>query len=367
MAFEWLQEGAQARRAPEPGAEVVATAGEPVRVTLRERRGEWARVRLQRQEGWVHLPSAVSTEPPLGRDPLPPGPLPGRAPEPEVLEQALEGLPGADEGSLGPFLFYTDVEAPELLRFLGAVATRVEGAYGRRTGLLPRDQPRAAVVLYSREEAYRDFQQSDARLAGLDASGHAGSGVVAFYRQGRSAEELGGTLVHELTHLLNRRAIGPALPLWLDEGLSEDLGLARLSPDGVLEPGSWSGAPRAQGSRQLYSGGQAAVLLLRDRAQQGTLLPLRRLTTTDGTDFTGSRRSDLYAQSALFVRFLMDGDPALEPRFRDFLQGVAAGGSAGSEALGRALDRPWAELDQDFRAWVLAEAARVETGAGGSP
>jgi hypothetical protein len=234
-----------------------------------------------------------------------------------VLARARSRLSGAETaGRLGPYALYTDVERSARLDRLDRIASEVEGAYRGRYGRRPLGEPAEAVVLFAREKDYRAFQNESARLSGLAASGHSGHGLVALYDGGRPGEELASTLVHELAHLLNRRAVGPILPSWLDEGIADDLAQSRIDARGRIEPGTLGGVTVRASRRVEMYGARAALEQLARGVEAGRLRPLPELLSLEWERFVG-RGSDLhYAQSSFFVRYLLDGEGgALAPGF----------------------------------------------------
>jgi hypothetical protein len=167
------------------------------------------------------------------------------------------------------------------------------------------------------------------------------------------------TLVHELTHLANRRALGPALPPWLDEGLADDLATASIGAGGGLDPTALGGSVERAGSGVTYHGPRADLRRLSALAEAGDLPSLSRLTALDWEGFVLPARRDVhYPLAGFFVRFLLAGEGgALREPFRDFLASVAAGESADGPALIRRLDRSWDSLQWSFELWLLGEAA----------
>ena len=85
------------------------------------------------------------------------------------------------------------------------VATAIEGAYRERTTLTPVGAAAEAIILFAERADYDAFTEGEARLAGLRPAGHTSRGLVALAAGERSASDVAATLVHELTHLLNRR------------------------------------------------------------------------------------------------------------------------------------------------------------------
>ena len=166
---------------------------------------------------------------------------------------------------------------------------------------------------------------------------------------------MASTFVHELVHLLNRRALGPALPPWLDEGMADDLSYSRIDEKGELSPARLGGSAVDMGSVTIWKGGQAAALELRRAMLQERSVPLEGLLSLEWTSFVDPRQRLHYPQSALFIRYLVESEGSLKRGFRSFLEGIAAGGPVTPDALLHHLERDWEELDNGFRSWVLEE------------
>lgn len=365
----WLAPGEPLRARPRAGSEVVIEADAFTEVPVLERSGRWLRVRFAGREGWVLPPERAPGEPPLGRDPAPPRPLPPQAPDPALLAAARALLAGGGTaGRLGPYDLYSDA-APDLVDHLARVAAAVDLAYAERYRQAPVGAPAEAVVLFADEADYRAFQQGEERLAALPSGGHASRGVVAIWAGDRRREEVASTLIHELTHLANRRALGPALPPWLDEGLAEDLAGAAIGPGGEIDPGGLGGAVERAGSNVTYHGARAALRQIAELAGSNELPALSRLVALDWDGFVRPARRDVhYPLAGFFVRFLLTGEGgALRQPFRDFLAAVAAGEPPDGEALLGRLGRSWDSLQWSFELWLRGEAA-AEAGwvAGGA-
>lgn len=362
----WVEPGSVLRREPSHQAPVIAEIEVYANVQKFEQRGDWYRIWRQGQTGWVHLEGYAARqargEPPLGNEPEAPRPLEPRPPDEERLAAATEYLAGGGrQETLGPYRLYTDSDDEKLLLFLDALAAQVEDLYTERYRLRPLGEAQAAIVLYQREGAYRMLQARSADLVGLNAAGHATSGLAAFYIGRRQRAEIAGTLIHELVHLLNRRALGPALPPWLDEGLADDLALSAIGADGRIDPSVLSSERQRQGTRVTHHGGTAALLQLRDRLRHGRLLPLQELTELDWRSFVKrSRQRSLYAHSTFWIRFLLSAeDGRYRAAFQGYLAGIASGASASGETLRRHLDREWSALDAAFRAWIEFKAVKI--------
>jgi hypothetical protein len=352
----WVNVGTPLRSDADARAPVVETVSEVARLPVLERTGDWYRVLRRDRIVWVRLPAyGEGGEPPLGSEPVAPKPLPGRPPDPEMLEMAVDLLP-ANTGptQLGEYQFFTDVEDEALVEVLGGVARDVERAYAGRYGVVPIDRPREAIVLFDRERDYRSLQNRHDRLVGLPAVGLVSRGVVAVYVGTRGRQEVAATLVHELAHLLNRRALGPALPPWLDEGLADDLSYSRIDVSGELLPGELAGSTVDLGSITIWKGGRAAALELQRALMADRSVPLQDLVLLDWRAFVDPERRLHYPQSGLFVRYLIDSKSGLGRGFHAFLAGVAAGESVAPDALLAHLGRSWADLEIGFGDWALA-------------
>ncbi len=173
-------------------------------------------------------------------------------------------------------------------------------------------------------------------------------------------------MVHELTHLMNRRALGPALPAWLEEGLADDLAHSEIDPQGKLEPSRLGGLSLRRWDGWEWRGARASAISLRRALDAGRMRPLAELLALDWREFVaadGERTS--YPQAAFWVRFLLS-DPNLAPAFRGYLREVAAGGSAAPEALRARLGADWATLDERFARWIRVHLHDVTGSRSGS-
>jgi len=250
---------------------------------------------------------------------------------------------------VGPYALLTDVDELALLLQLDRVARGLEDVYRRRYGVTPIGEPVEAIALFRQKATYEAYLE---RTGGLRAeTGHVAGGVVALYREGRLPEDVRATLVHELVHLLDRRALGPALPPWIDEGLADDLGQSRVDADGNVVPGSLSESTLHAGIFYEVHGGQAAQRLLRHALASGEYVPIDRLLALDDVQFHAlAPRALAYSEASFLVRFLLAGEHA--PRFRAFLAALAAGGDPTAPALETALGVPLSTIDEQMRAWL---------------
>ncbi len=372
-----VRAGTVIRRAPNAKAPRVTVLSEAADLPRISHQGAWVQVRWQAITGWVYLAGqsgGESGQPLLGSAPEPTHPVPARLPEPGRLARARTLLgatnpaksdPKAKKGTaidksgarLGPYALVTDVSSPDRIAFLDRVAGQIEAAYRERYGRTPIGAPAETVLLFANEGAYRVYQDAEGALAGAEASGHSGYGLVAIWDGGRPTREIAETLVHEFVHLLNRRAIGPQLPPWLDEGIADDLAHSRLGDEGTLDPASLGGTSFRAGARIQYFGARAALRQLVEAQGEGTAPTLPELLAMPWETFVGAEADLHYAQASFFVRYLLSGEAgALAPGFRAFLTAIAEGGEPSAAALERALGKSWLELETGFRAWVVASS-----------
>jgi len=307
----------------------------------------------------VREPEATGGPPPLGRAPEPVRPVPARPASSERVARVerILGEQGA-RSALGPYELLHDVRSTAPIGRWSELAAALDASYTRRYGVAPIGRAAETVAVFAREADYRALQEADERLAGLDASGHASAGLAALWTDGRSLAESESTLVHELGHFLQRRALGPALPPWLDEGLAEDLAQTPFVA-GELRFGGLRVDLERDGVRIVVRGGLAALDEVDRAAIEGRLPSLERLMALDWREFVGARAKLHYGEALWFVRFLLDDDaPARSAAFRGYLAGVARGESADGERLLRALGGDGPALDAEFRSWLRGERQR---------
>ena len=340
---------------PRPGAPAVLTPTRIAVLKVLDRRPGWIQVQYGDVVGWVPGRDWIGPEPPLGSAPDPVRPVTGRGPDAQRLGLARARLsPPEIIGRAGPYLLYTDLRDPGRLSFYDRVATALDSAYRNRYGVSPIGDPAEAVVLFTRESDYRGFLTQATSVAELPASGHTGHGIVSLFDGRRPDAEVASTLVHELSHLLNRRAIGPALPSWLEEGIADDLSLSRIDRSGRLVPGTLGGVTVRAGRRIEMHGARASLQALIQAAGAGRLRPLPQLLALDWDEFVRQDGALNYAQSSFFIRYLLEGEQgALAPGFRAFLREVSNGAPPEPEALRQKLGRTWPMLEAGFRLWIL--------------
>ncbi len=364
-----LGAGSVLRALPDPREAIIASVDTAVELPVVERRGDWVRVRLGSLKGWFYTGSGTLPERPLV-DPPPPG-EPEEAPVDIADLQAVEE-PGADrrrrvhellgeagrEVALGPFAMLTDLPAEVRLGRIPVVAERLHESFRERYGMEPGVGPAGTVVLFRTEEAYRRFEAEDVAVAELGLDGHASSDLAALFLGDRTPEEVQPLLIHELTHLLNRRVFTTTPPPWLEEGMANDLAYSQADREGRLVAGTVGG--RATESRRVVrlSGPNAALSRLAKAAGQARLTPLAELTDYSWSEFQRPEGRPLrYAESAFFLRYLLDADRGRHAgTARTWIAQVARRGTAAAPELADALGVPWAELDAGYAAWLRTQS-----------
>ena len=364
----WILAGLELKANPGPDAATVHTFDQLARAGKIENRGDWYHVDHRGRVGWVLLEGYdEEAETPYGEAPEPPRPVAARPPDEERLASVRRYLRGRERVlTLGPYALYTDCKDDDLLSHLGAVAGQLEALYVERYARAPVGAAAETVVLFQSDIAYRLVQHGTERLAGLRSAGHNSEGIAVLYVGGRSRDDVIATMIHELAHFLNRRAVGPQLPPWLDEGLADDLAAMRVDAGGRIHPGQLGGELRqTAGGRDAgrwHAGGAVAALLrLRDAARAGELPSLPDLIATEWEDFVRPPEAQLhYAAAAFWVRYLLEGDEGRHSAgFRAFLAAVANGAPPDAANLQASLVEPWDALGIGFRAWIDQRAAAV--------
>lgn len=322
-----LEAGARLRQRPDRSATLLEVLAESAELPILDRRGPWVKVRYGTWLAWV-VPGGE--RPAAGRL------LPARsAPDEARLLRARDLLGTPPEPSaLAEFTLYTDVADEALLRRLGRVAAELPTTYRERYGLEPGPQTGATVVLFASEASYRRFEEADPQLSTSETGGYTSNGLSILFVGERSPEETVQILVHELTHLLNRGALGSATPTWLEEGMAEDLAFSRVEADGKIQVGSLGGfstaglkdlGPAGVLHRSESGGARRALVALLAAWNEPVRPSLAALPTLPRQRFMdASARALHYAQSAFLIRYLLDGGSReLERGFLSYLDEVA--------------------------------------------
>ena len=309
----------------------------------------------------------------------------------ERLADARTSMRGLGRAArIGPWTALTDAPAKDL-EPLARVATHLAEGFTERYGLKVEPPGEQAIALFTHLKDYRAFLESggypnamQTRVGAVDVSArsHVEGGIVASsLRDGPKLARI--HLVHELTHLLQRRALPGPLPRWLSEGMAEDLAWCRVDETGRLQLGSIQGLFFMKGGVQIDVDSQGPSAALDDYVYSlhasGEGPSVRVLLETDdahlgpvqGGFLRGVSRQAATA-SALLVRFLLDGERDLAApypssgeakcgpradRFRGFLASVSAGGPSGADAFYAAMRTDAHSLQRIFDAWVLTRVA----------
>jgi hypothetical protein len=371
-----LEVGMRLREQPDPRSLQLVTVDSATDVELLERDGDWMMVRFGAWRGWVHP-----------NEPRPPAPLvvdrpvadslvatdPDRRHRARLLEAAeILGLP-PEPVEFGSFRLLTDVDDERLLDRLRGIALTLADLYWGRFSLEPGAAPHGDIVLFRDEADYRTFEGVDSEVASLAVAGHSiGSLAVTFVSQ-RSADETAVIWVHELTHLLNRKALGAVLPPWLEEGLANDLSFSRIDRMGRVEPGTLGGEIDAvripvqtgRGPSTFYSftisGATAALLGLAEAQRRQQAPRLVRLTHLDRRRFFAPEEREMnYSTAGWAVRFLLDADAELTGHFHAYLERLGRGADHDPDLLADRIGASWGDLQRRFEAWVRKKAAQAK-------
>ncbi len=356
-----VAEGSELRLEPNDSARVLMILPE-AQLPLIEARGLWVKVRYGDRVGWVDLEGGAT----------PGTATPGNVPPVRhfVTERSepLDIGDGWQEGTLGPYKLFSRVDEPPLIDLFDRVAGQHARIYAERYGLkidtelAPREQ--GTVLLFAGRSAFLKFQRAhDHAIVEAPIGAYFQSpDTVLMYRRSDSRQTLAATLLHELTHLLNWRllraggGVGTPTPIWLEEGMAEDLALSRLDRHNRLMAGPL-------GPNNLRYGNSLGVRLFELGEQigvGGTAPSLRHLLTMDKAAFFNSDTRLNYLMSAMWIRYLLsDAESRLAVGFRDYLASVATGGRSDAEELRSRLDRSWDQLSQGFRGWLVVQQARV--------
>jgi hypothetical protein len=343
-----VKAGTRLRAAPDAAARSVTVVDADMTLPAEARCGEWAEVRWGGFRAWVRAGDVDG--PSLERTPVPA--------DAARLARARNAMrPLGHEARLGPWRVLTDAAGGELIG-LDAVAAHLAETYAARYGLATEAGPGQAVAIFASDTRYRAFAEADGSPL-LKTRGHAGAGLAAF-SLGRNPLETRVVFVHEVTHLLSRNALGDAVPVWLDEGMAEDLAWCRTDADGRLVPDTLDvhESPRGVPTNAVErSGPRVTADAWIARARIGHVAPLSALLTPGSRLLTDpSSRRDAATQCAILVRYGLAA-PERARRFREFLRAVSLGGPANAQALAEALETDEQTLSKEFLAWVRTGAA----------
>jgi hypothetical protein len=393
-----IPEGTRLFSKPGHGADALTVVDTDLTLPVRSRCGDWVEVTYDGLRGYF-LPGDAYI-PPLDIGVTATVDVTAGSFD-ERLDDARSAMMNkAREVPLGPWTAVTDAPARDL-EPLARVAAHVAEGFTERYGLSPGPPGEQAIALFTHLRDYRAFLEtgghpnaSRTRIGGIDLSArsHVEGGIVASsLRDGPKLARI--HLVHELTHLLQRRVFPGPLPRWLSEGMAEDLAWCRVDDAGRLDLGSIQGLFFMKGGVRIDVDSQGPSEALHDYV--GVLLERRRLPKIPTQRKANPALEDLLASdqprlgtvqmgfvrgvsrrvvtgAGLFVRFLLDGERDLTPphprfgetklgpraqRFRSFLASVAAGAPSDPGAFFGAMRTEPATLEKEFDAWVLTRLA----------
>lgn len=220
----------------------------------------------------------------------------------------------------------------------------------RFRGLGEKSVERMPLYLFKTEQQYERFLQEH----DIDASHSGGMFFVTHKLQGlatwsdrRSRRKTIEVLQHEGFHQFAWHAIGPSLPVWLNEGLAQYFEHAVIADDGGMSLGLTS-RPRIERVK-------AAI-------KQGDALPVIALMRISSVQWTRVLRNNpdkahlLYAQSWSLAYFLIHGDDAEhQPKLLDYLKRLA-NGDRPDDALLMAFGTDGLKpLADDWRAFAMSQ------------
>lgn len=383
-----VPEGTRLYARPRHGADSLTLVDADLTLSVRSRCGAWVEVAYDGLRGYF-LPGDAYIPP------LDIGVTASVGVTADSFEERLADAKAAMKGharttSLGPWTAFTDAPSKDLAP-LARVASHLAEAFTERYGLIVEPPGEQAIALFTKLRDYRAFLESGGypnasttRVGGVDLSArsHVEGGIVGTsLRDGPKLARI--HLVHELTHLLQRRAFPGPLPRWLSEGMAEDLAWCRVDADGRLDLGSIQGLFFMKGGVRIDVDSQGPSAALDDYVvslHESGEGPSIRVLLERGDAHLGPVQSGFVrgvsrravTASALLVRFLLDGERDLTSpyprgsgakqgaravRFRTFLSSVAAGGSPGEDAFFAAMGSDAPALQKVFDAWVLTRVA----------
>ena len=304
--------------------------------------------------GWIRVDAAA--QPTYVSTPEPVLPLAALPIDPLRLERAMDLMIGPiDERDCGPYRLVTDASELDWIEGCSRLALELEITFESRYGLRPVSPAAETILLFRSAERYRAFRDEEGvPFESQVAHSYPSRGYVAILQADRSAENLVSSLIHELTHLLTRRSIGPALPAWLSEGLADDLGQSAVDGFHRLSPGKLGGETRQLETRILRSGAVASLAKLQTLDQLQTLPRFSELVRVGEEEFYDPQNVQLYyALSSFWIRYLLnepEGD--LARGFRSYLRAIAAGAPITPSLLIDALGTDPVDLETGFREWL---------------
>lgn len=358
-AWRWFSPGQPVRIEPDRAARPFDHLEAMAYLPVVETNGFWTQVVYGGEIGWVdstwepdHDPRAARAKNPMSTRGL-------YQVRRKFLQQVRKIMGEAmTERELGDYTLYTDVRDEALLDLLAGAVSGVEDAYYARYARLPAGDGGSAIVLFAERSDYLVLPSSQRAWA----AGHAEPGTAVSFASGRSHAAVVRTIVHELGHLLNRRALGAGVPTWIEEGLASDLGGVWMEDaDAVVDPTRFAW-PSGDESLETFTshGMDAAILAMAGVSKSGVPASEELLLLRSEAFYAGSNRSYAYAHAATLVRFLIEGESkALRAGFLSYLGRSSAGQLATPELLAREIGIELDELDRRYSRWLRAEEKEI--------
>jgi hypothetical protein len=359
MPYAWVWPETPIYSAPDTDSPVLFTTSALANLPILRQEEKWFRIVQPLPgepsiHGWVLLDEERDSEPPSTPDPV--LPLAAVSIRPDRLDSAIELMSGrAREYDCGPYRLFTDALDSSWIALCPGIVEELEQVYRSRYELQPVSAAAETILLFGSERDYRSFRdREEIPFESQVAHSYPPRGYVALVRADRQPQQVVSSLVHELTHLLNRRALGPALPHWLSEGMADDLAESSIGSLGSLSPGVLGGQAKRFERLTLRSGGVASLVRLRTLDQLGTLPTLEDLIRLEAEQFYEPSNSQLhYALSSFWIRFLLSNpDDGLAQGFRSFLRSVSVGMQITETSLSNQLRSDLPDLEDGFRDWL---------------
>ncbi|MEJ2084064.1 MAG: hypothetical protein P8Y44_00095 [Acidobacteriota bacterium] len=355
----WVQPGSQIYPEPDADSAPLFVTTALANLPILQRSEDWIQVAQPRLGesplvGWIRADAAV--EPTPAKIPDPVLPLAAIPIDPLRLDRAKARMAvPIDVLECGPYPVVTDAPELDWLAGCSSLAVELEEIFASRYGLRPVSLAAETILVFDSGERYRAFRDEE-RVPFESHVAHAfpSRGYIAILQGERSSEDLVSSLLHELTHLVTRRSLGPALPAWLSEGLADDVGQSAIDGFYRISPGEVGGETWQLGAQTLRSGGIASLVQLQTVDQLQALPRLSEVVRLDEEEFYDAEKVQLhYALSSFWIRYLLsEPDGVLARGFRSYLQAIAAGTPMAPSLLSDSLGTDLDELESGFRDWI---------------
>ena len=197
------------------------------------------------------------------------------------------------------------------------------------------------VVYYRSREEYNQALRASQPQIGMTLGIYVDKARTAYFFAGEDQEP--STLLHEATHQLFRK-LGP---------VAKNVGRTTISGSSKRSPATWSRSKTHAGYWTLGGADAGRMPAARQRLLKDDFyIPLAELVALGMQDL--QRHADiakLYSQSAGLATFLLNRYPEATVQY---LESVYTG-HADRDTLARLTGRTYAELDQEYRAFVEGE------------